>query len=161
MMKRRVPERGFTLLELMVVVAVLGILAAFAIPSYQGYLTQARQAALRTAVQSMAVPQSLYQAEQGAYSGQGWRPGDGATETGWLPPDGADTFTYKIRAGADGYSVAVSDPASGESLVVDFGTPPAPTPVPRGRLKPPLRDDEGEEEEEEEEQRIFRGREPA
>ena len=147
---------GFTLLELMVVVAILGILSAFAIPSYQGYLTQARQAALRSAVQSMTVPQSLYQAEQGTYSGQGWRPGDGATETGWLPPDGADTFTYTLRAGADGYSVSVTDPASGESLVVDFGTPPAPTPDPGARRKPPPPDDEGEEEEQEQ-QRIFPG----
>ena len=53
-MKRRPRHTGFTLVELMVVLAIGGILAAVALPSYRSYLMRGHRADVRIAMADVA-----------------------------------------------------------------------------------------------------------
>lgn len=60
--------RGFTLIELMIAVAVIAILAVIAIPAYQDYVTQSRRADGRAALMQMAIAQEQFRARCPSYA---------------------------------------------------------------------------------------------
>ena len=59
---------GVTLIEVMVVVAIVGMLAAIAIPAYNDYVTRSRRSDAFTALETVRAAQEMYRAEKGFYA---------------------------------------------------------------------------------------------
>ena len=61
-------NRGFTLIEIMIVVAVIGILAAIAFPSYQSQIRKSNRAAAQAVLMDAANKQQFYLTSQREYA---------------------------------------------------------------------------------------------
>jgi general secretion pathway protein G len=60
-------EAGFTLIELMVVIVILGILAGLIIPRFMGEPDKAKQAAAKTQIVSLETALKMYKLDNGGY----------------------------------------------------------------------------------------------
>jgi type IV pilus assembly protein PilE len=91
--------RGFNLVELMIVVALIAIMAAVALPSYQSYLANSRVSVSRINVETLALAEQNYFYEFGNYLAGTYDPNGVDTlrgPLGWDPQDD-DGFVYQVQ----------------------------------------------------------------
>ena len=100
--------KGFTLIELMIVVAIIGILAAIAIPNFLNYQCKAKQSEAKQLVKTLATGLESYMAEEDVYT---------TTVDNLDVTVGTNRYTPSIVASTTGrtYTITATGTLSGET----------------------------------------------
>jgi len=103
-MQKFTNQKGFTLIELMIVVAIIGILAAIAIPNFMSYQCKARQSEAKSALGDIRTMEEAYYAEHNTYGtldSIGWSINETNAEYSYQIDDGYDDTGFTASATAN------------------------------------------------------------
>lgn len=103
---KKTPQRGFTLIELMVVVVIVAIFAAFAIPLYQQYVRRAQAAQAQQEVQRLSTELGRWKARNFNYIGFN------------VTPNTVQDYTFVVRDGTNTTSALTATGVAGRSWVI-------------------------------------------
>ena len=101
-------SKGFTLIELMIVVAIVGVLAAIAIPNFLSYQCKSKQSEARNNLGAIRINEEAYYASFDTYS-------ETFSKIGWITV-GVSNYTYTVSANNTTFLVtAISTRISGKT----------------------------------------------
>jgi type IV pilus assembly protein PilE len=116
--------RGFTLVEVVIAVAIVGILAAIALPSYRVYVLRANRTAAKTALSEVVSRQASYMADTKRYATKFSKLGWTSDDTLYLDREGnlrdssssGSIYSLTLKGGA----TASTCPATGSPSATAF-----------------------------------------
>ena len=115
MFKQLKGQKGFTLIELMIVVAIIGILAAIAIPNFLQYQMKSRQSEAKVNLNAIKTSEVAFQAEKGCYLGIPIMSGVAAVPlpgksnpSGWPATAAGGAYASTILGVGNGFCVAAA-----------------------------------------------------
>lgn len=121
-LRQPMSQRGFTMIEMLVVVCVIGILVAIALPGYRGYVERTNRTVGKAALSTLAARQESYAADHKVYTNNFARLGVGGTgtaTTAFLDRQGNLSLATSSSAL---YQLAVHDTATAGATCTGLGT---------------------------------------
>ena len=115
-LKKRLNKKGFSLIELMVVVAIIAILATIAIPQYQNFQSRARQKEAHSLLGAYFVAAQASKVEHGGYKGN-------FSAIGFTP---AGQVKYRLTAANNTAITVLSGPDDATCIATDDGASDCP-----------------------------------
>lgn len=113
-------EQGFTLIELMIAVVVIGILSAVAIPNYRSYVQKAERTAAKGVMLNISQTEERYYTNNGTYVAVAAAPA--ATTSGFQNYSGSSVATMKYSISVAAGSIANTSAALTDAYTIT-GTP--------------------------------------